>query len=170
MIRNRLLTVQSRKKSYSDNLRQDLEFSMGDWVFMKVSPMKGVMRFGKRGKLRPWYIGPYRIIQKVSQVAYKLKLPPKMEAVHPVFHVSMLRKCVHDLSCITPIGDIQVSEDLSYEEIPVAILDRQVCKLRTKEVDSVKVLWRNNNIKEITWESEEDMKSRYPHLFHTTGG
>ncbi|XP_070037798.1 uncharacterized protein [Nicotiana tomentosiformis] len=96
-----------------------------DWVFLKVSPMKGVMRFGKKGKLSPLYIGPYKIIRKVGQV----------------------------------------TEQLSYEKTLIAILDRQVQRLRTKDVASVKVLWRNNNVEEMTWEAEEDMKSRYPHLF-----
>ncbi|XP_070058089.1 uncharacterized protein [Nicotiana tomentosiformis] len=130
----------------------------------QVSPMKGVMRFGKKGKLIPQYIGPYRVIRKVGQVAYELDLPSDLESVHPVFHVSMLRKCIVDPSIIVSVDDVQVTEQLSYEETPIAILDRQVQRLRTKDVASVKVLWRNNNVEEITWEAEEDMKSRYPYL------
>nr|XP_016459344.1 PREDICTED: uncharacterized protein LOC107782908 [Nicotiana tabacum] len=130
---------------------------------------KGVMRFGKKGKLRPRYIGPYQIVQRIGRVAYKLDLPPKLDAIHPVFHVSMLRKFLGDPSCISPIEDIQATEDLSYEEIPIAILDRQIRKLRTKEVASVKVLWRNNNVEEMTWEAKEDMKSKYLHLFESSG-
>ncbi|XP_070017219.1 uncharacterized protein [Nicotiana sylvestris] len=131
--------------------------------------MKGVMRFGKKGKLSPRYIGPYQIVQRIGRVAYKLDLTPELDAIHLVFHVSMLRKFLGDPSCISPIEDIQVTEELSYEEIHVAILDRQIRKLRTKEVASVKVLWRNNNVEEKTWEAEEDMKSRYPHLFESSG-
>ncbi|XP_059287700.1 uncharacterized protein LOC132040996 [Lycium ferocissimum] len=127
--------------------------------------MKGVMRFGKKGKLSPRYIGPYEIVRKVGQVAYELDLPPDLESVHPVFHVSMLRKCIGDPSRVVPVDDVQVTEQLSYEEVPIAILDRQVWRLRTKDVASVKVLWRNNNREEMTWEAEEDMKFRYPHLF-----
>ncbi|XP_019240651.1 PREDICTED: uncharacterized protein LOC109220646 [Nicotiana attenuata] len=141
----------------------------GDRVFLRVLPMKGVMRFRKKGKLSPRYIRPYRIIQKVGQVAYKLKFPLESDVLHPVFHVSLLRKFLSNPSRSTPIKDIQVTKNLSYEEILVAILDRQVRKLQTKEVSSVKVLWRNNNIGVMTWEAEEDMKSKYPHLFHTTG-
>nr|XP_033508434.1 uncharacterized protein LOC117273376 [Nicotiana tomentosiformis] len=128
---------------------------------------KGVMRFGKKGKLSPRYVGPYKIIRRIGRVAYELDLPLELEAVHPVFHVSMLRKCIGDPSRITPIEDIHIAEDLSYAEVPVVILDRQVRKLRTKEVASVKVLWRNNNIEEMTWEAEEEMRKKYPHLFTT---
>ncbi|XP_070010044.1 uncharacterized protein [Nicotiana sylvestris] len=99
-------------------------------------------------------------------VAYELELPSELEFVHPVFHVSMLRKCIGDPSRVVPFKDVQVIEDLSYEEeVPVAILDRQVRKLRTKDVASVKVLWRNRNMEEMTWEAEEEMKSKYPYLF-----
>ncbi|XP_049391776.1 uncharacterized protein LOC125856306 [Solanum stenotomum] len=150
-----------------DNRRRGLEFFIGDWVFLKVSPMKGVMRFGKKGKLSPRYIGPYKIIRRVSQVAYELDLPQELSTVHPVFHVSMLRKCIGDPSRITPTEDVHVTEDLTYEEVPIAILDRQVKKQRNKEVASVKVLWRNQQVEEVTWEAEEAMKSKYPHLFQS---
>ncbi|WMV24683.1 hypothetical protein MTR67_018068 [Solanum verrucosum] len=129
--------------------------------------MKGVMRFGKKGKLSPRYIGPYKIIRRVGQVAYELELPQELSTVHPVFHVSMLRKCIGDPSRITPTEDVHVTEDLTYEEVPIAILDRQVKKLRNKEVASVKVLWRNQRVEEVTWEAEEAMKSKYPHLFQS---
>ena len=170
VIQQRLKTAQSRHKSYADIRRRGLEFSIGDWVFLKVSPMKGVMRFGKKGKLSPRYIGPYKITKRVGQVAYELELPQELSMVHPVFHVSMLRKCIGDPSRITPIEDVQVTEDLTYEEVPVAILDRQVKKLRNKEMASVKVLWRNNQVEEITWEPEEVMTSKYPHLFEDKEG
>ncbi|XP_070039402.1 uncharacterized protein [Nicotiana tomentosiformis] len=137
------------------------KWEVDDWVFLKVSPMKGIMRFGKRGKLSPRYIGPYRIIRKVGQVAYELDLPSDLETGHPIFHVSLLRKCIGDPSRVVSVDDVQVTEQLSYEETPISILDRQVRRLRTKDVDLVKVLWRNNNVKEMTWEAEKDMKSRY---------
>ncbi|KAK4377108.1 hypothetical protein RND71_003404 [Anisodus tanguticus] len=121
LIQEQLLKAQSQQKSYSDNRYQDLEFTMGDWLFLKVSPMKGVMRFGKKGKFIPRYIGPYQIIQRIIQVAYNLELPPELEVVHPVFYVSMLRKCLGDPSHITPIEYVQVTEDLSYEKVPIAI-------------------------------------------------
>ncbi|XP_055835173.1 uncharacterized protein LOC129903652 [Solanum dulcamara] len=128
------------------------------------------MRFGRKGKLSPRYIGPYQIVRKVGKVAYELDLPADLEAVHPVFHVSMLRKFVGDPSRVFPVEDIQVTEELSYEEQPVAILDRQVRRLRTKDVASIKVLWRNSNREEMTWEAEEGMKKKYPQLFSASTG
>ncbi|XP_070009832.1 uncharacterized protein [Nicotiana sylvestris] len=165
IIKERLKTAQSLQKSYLDICRRDLEFKEDDWLFMKVSPMKDIMRFGKKGKLSPRYVGLYRIIQRIGQVAYKLELPPEMSLVHPVFHVSMLKKVVGDSSAIVPIEAIEVNEELSYEEIPVAILDKQVLKLRNKEISFVKVLWRNQQVEKATWETEEEMRKKYPHLF-----
>ncbi|XP_070032195.1 uncharacterized protein [Nicotiana tomentosiformis] len=104
------------------------------------------MRFGKKGKLRPRCIGPYRILQRVDQVAYRLKLPAEMSLMHPVFHVSMLKKVVGDPSLIVLVETIEVNEELTYEEIPIAILDRQVWKLRNKEIAFIKVLWRNQQV------------------------
>ncbi|WMV46917.1 hypothetical protein MTR67_040302 [Solanum verrucosum] len=100
--------------------------------------MKGVMRFGKKGKLSPRYIGPYKISKRVGNVAYELELPQELAAVHPVLHISMLKKCMRDLSLIIPTEDIGIKDSLSYEEIPVQIVDCQVHKLTTKEVASVK--------------------------------
>ena len=128
------------------------------------------MRFGKKGKLSPRYIGPYQIVRRIGKVAYELDLPATLEGVHPVFHVSMLRKYIGDPSRVFPIEDIQVTEELCYEEQPIAILDRQVRKLRNKEVVLVKVLWRNNNREEMTWEAEELMKKKYPYLFPPSSG
>ncbi|XP_070009583.1 uncharacterized protein [Nicotiana sylvestris] len=146
IIQESLKAAQSRQKSYAEIRRRKLEFQVDDWVFLRVSPMKGVMRFGKKGKLSPRYVGSYRVTQRIGQVAYRLELPPEMSLVHPVFHVSMLKKVVGDRSTIVPIEDIEVNEELSYEEIPVAILDRQVRKLRNKEVASVKVLWKSQQV------------------------
>ncbi|WMV24155.1 hypothetical protein MTR67_017540 [Solanum verrucosum] len=102
--------------------------------------MKGVMRFGKKGKLSLRYIGPYRISKRIGNVAYELELLSELAVVHPVFHISMLKKCMGDPSLIIPIEKICIKDSLSYEEIPVQILDRQVRKLRTKEVASIKIL------------------------------
>ena len=129
--------------------------------------MKGVMRFGKKCKLCPRYIGPYRVLRRMAKVAYELDLPNELVMVHPVFHVSMLRKFIGDENTIVPLQDVTIEENLSYEELPVEILDRQVKRLRNKEIASVKVLWRNQYVESATWEAEEDMKKRYPHLFPT---
>ncbi|WMV57807.1 hypothetical protein MTR67_051192 [Solanum verrucosum] len=129
--------------------------------------MKGVMRFGNKGKLSPRYIGPYRIAKRIGSVAYELELPHELAAVHPIFHISKLKKCMGDPSLIVQTENVQIKNNLSYEEILVQTLDRQVRNLRKKEVASVKVLWRNQFVEEATWEAEEDMKKRYPHLFES---
>ncbi|WMV14160.1 hypothetical protein MTR67_007545 [Solanum verrucosum] len=134
-------------------------------MYLKVSPMIGVMRFGKKEMLSPRYISLYRISKRVGNVAYELELPQELAAVYPIFNISMWKKCLGDPSLIIPTEDIEIKDSLSYEEIPVQILDRQVRKLMTKEVASVKVLWRNQFFEEATWEAEKDMKKRYPNLF-----
>ncbi|KAK4720757.1 hypothetical protein R3W88_010990 [Solanum pinnatisectum] len=103
----------------------------------------------------------------IGNVAYELELPQDFVVVHPVFHISMLKKCMDNPSLIIPTEDIGIKDSLSYKEIPVQILDRQVRKLRTKEVALVKILWRNQFVEEATWETEKDMKKRYPHLFES---
>ncbi|WMV46953.1 hypothetical protein MTR67_040338 [Solanum verrucosum] len=123
------------------------------------------MRCDKKEKLSPQYIGPYKISKRIGNVAYELELPLELAAVHPVFHISMLKKYMADPSLIIPTGNIGIKDNLSYKEIPIEILDRQVRKLRTKEAASVKVLWRNQFVEEATSEAEEDMKKIYPHLF-----
>ena len=127
--------------------------------------MKGVMRFGKKGKLSLRYIGPYEVLERVGNVDYELKLPQDLACVHPVFHISMLKKWLDDPTSILPAERLGVDENLSYEEVLVEILDRQVKRLRNKEVATVKVLWRNHLVEGATWEAEANMRSRYPHLF-----
>ncbi|WMV18235.1 hypothetical protein MTR67_011620 [Solanum verrucosum] len=127
--------------------------------------MKGVMRFGKKGKLNPRYVGPYRILKRIGKVAYELELPTDLAAVHPVFHISLLKKCVGDLAFIVPLETVAVKDIISYEDVPVEIIDRQVRRLRNKEVTSVKVLWRSHSVEGATWEAEAAMESKYPHLF-----
>ncbi|XP_062014355.1 uncharacterized protein LOC133730860 [Rosa rugosa] len=123
VIKERLKTAQSRQKSYADNHRRHLEFQIGDWVFLKLSHWKGVVRFGKRGKLCPRYIGPYKIVERVGLVAYRLALSPQLSRIHDVFHVSMLRKYVADPSHVLRAQPITLREYLTYEEEPVQILD-----------------------------------------------
>ena len=127
--------------------------------------MNVVMNFGMKRNLHPRYIGPYRISKRIGNVAYELELPQELEAVHPVFHISMLKKCMGDPSLIVSTENVGIKDNLSYKKVSVQILDHQVCKLRTKEVALVKVLWRNQFVEEATWEAEEDMKKRYPHIF-----
>ncbi|XP_050217548.1 uncharacterized protein LOC126668385, partial [Mercurialis annua] len=157
----RLETAFSRHKSYADPKRKDIEFQVGDFVFLRVSPMKGVVRFGVKGKLAPRYIGPYEISERIGDVAYRLILPPDMSLVHPVFHVSMLRKCISDPSHVIVPQSVEIDQELSYEEQPVEIVDTQVRKLRNKEIAMVKVLWRNHSVEECTWETESDFSGRF---------
>ncbi|WMV59111.1 hypothetical protein MTR67_052496 [Solanum verrucosum] len=116
------------------------------------------MRFGKKGKLRPSYVGPYRILKRIGNVAYVLEL-------YPVFHISLLKKCVGNPASLVPLESVAVKDSLSYEDVPVEILDHQVRKLRNKEVASIKVLWRSQSVDGATWEAKAAMKSKYPHLF-----
>ncbi|XP_069151975.1 uncharacterized protein [Solanum lycopersicum] len=122
-----------------------------------VSPMKGVMRFGKRRKLNPRYIGPFEVLKRVGEVAYELALPPRLSGLHPVFHVSMLKRCHGDGNYIIRWDSVLLDENLSYEEEPVAILDREIRKFRSREIASIKVQWKNRPIEEATWEKEADM-------------
>ncbi|KAL0553835.1 hypothetical protein IC582_007739 [Cucumis melo] len=164
-IRSRMHTAQSRQKSYADMRRKDLEFELGDKVFLKVAPMKGVLRFERRGKLSPRFVGPFEILERIGPVAYRLALPPSLSTVHDVFHVSMLRKYVPDPSHVVDYEPLEIDENLSYVEQPVEVLAREVKTLRNKEIPLVKVLWRNHRVEEATWEREDDMRSRYPELF-----
>ncbi|WMV46376.1 hypothetical protein MTR67_039761, partial [Solanum verrucosum] len=127
---------------------------------------QGVMRFGKKGKLSPRFVGPYQVLNRIGKVAYELDLSNELAPVHPIFHVSMLKKCIGDPVTIIPLEGLGFDESLSYEEIE--ILDGQVKRLRNKEVSSVKILWRNHLVESATWEGEANMKSLYPHLFPST--
>ncbi|KAL0546159.1 hypothetical protein IC582_016065 [Cucumis melo] len=163
-IRSRMHTAQSRQKSYADVRRKDLEFEVGDKVFLKVAPMRGVVRFERRGKLSPRFVGPFEILERIGPVAYRLALPPSLSTVHDVFHVSMLRKYVQDPSHVVDYEPLEIDENLRYVEQPVEVLAREVKTLRNKEIPLVKVLWRNHRVEEATWEREDDMRSRYPEL------
>ena len=123
LIKERLKTAQIRQKSYVDNRKRDLEFEVGDYVFLKVSPMKSVIRFGRKGKLIPRFVGPFEILERVGTFAYKVALPPGLSKIHNVFHVSTLRKYVFYVSHVVELETIQISEDLTYEEVLVQIMD-----------------------------------------------
>ncbi|CAL2238784.1 unnamed protein product [Prunus armeniaca] len=166
MIREKLKIAQDRQKSYADKRSKDLEFAVGDWVFLKLSPWKGLMRFGKRGKFSPRYIGPYEITERIGPVAYRLALPTELSRIHDVFHVSMLRKYMPDPSHVLEHQPVELREDLTYEGQPVQILDRKEQRLRSKSVHVVKVLWRSQTIEEATWEPEAQMRAKYPYLFN----
>ena len=122
MIRQLLLTAQNRQKSYADLRRLPLKFKVGDHVFLKVMPKRGVVRFGKRGKLSPKFIGPFEILERIGTVAYRLAIPPNMSGVHEVFHVSMLRKYTPNPAHVVDWGQIEVDTEGTFEEGPVCIL------------------------------------------------
>ncbi|KAF3652939.1 hypothetical protein FXO38_15874 [Capsicum annuum] len=134
LIRERLRTTQSHQKSYADVRRRDLEFEVGDLAYLKISPMKRVKRFSKMGKLSPRYVGSYQILSRVGKVAYEIELPADLLVVHPVFHVSVLKKCIGDSTVVVSLESSAIQSSLSYKEIPVKILDHQIHRLRNKEV------------------------------------
>jgi len=141
------------------------KFAKGDKVFLKIAPMKGVTRFGKRGKLNPRYIGPYEILDRVGPLAYHLALAPHLSGVHNVLHVSALRKYVADPSHVLEDEMIPLRENLSYEEIPMKIIDKKENELRRRRIPMVKVMWSNHGSpEEASWELEETMRDKYPYL------
>ncbi|XP_070045107.1 uncharacterized protein [Nicotiana tomentosiformis] len=142
LIQDRLCIAESRQKSYADRKARNVAFMADKQVLLWVSPMKGAMRFGKKGKLNPRYIGPFEILERVGEVAYKLALPTILSTVHPVFHVSMLQKYYSDPSHVLDFSLVQLEKNLAYIEEPVAILDKQIQKLKSKSIASVKIQWR----------------------------
>ena len=165
IVQERLRAAQSRSKSYADTRRTPLEFAVGDFVYLKVSPRKGVRRFGVKGKLAPRFVGPFQIAQRVGSVAYRIHLPPRLQHIHDVFHVSLLRKSPPGAPQNVIWTDVQLRSDASYEERPYRILDRDVRKLRNREVPVVKVQWDHHSEEEATWELESVMRQAHPHLF-----
>ena len=165
LIQDRLKVAQDRHKSYADKRRRELEFEVGNRVFIWISPWKGVLRVGKCGKLSPRCIGPYEIIERISLLAYRLALPPELSRIHDVFHVSMLQKYIYDPSYVLLKQPIQLNEDLTYEEEPVEILEEKHQVLCSKTIPLVKVQWRNHTKEEATWERGALMRAQYPYLF-----
>ena len=145
--------------------RRDLEFEVGDHVFLKVALMRGVLRYGTKGKLSPRFIGPFEILERVGAVAYKIALPPNLAAVHNVFHVSMLRKYTPNPTHVIEHEMLPLREDPSYEEKPSRILTRDTRRLRNKDIPMVKISWGNRYEEEATWEREKDVRKAYPELF-----
>ena len=166
MIRERLKVVADRQKSYADLKKKDIQYEIGEKVFLNVSPLKKFMRFEKKGKLSPRFIRSYEVIEKVGPVAYRLALPLVLEKIHNVFHVSMLRRYRSDPSHVVSSEVIELRPDTTYKEEPIEIIAREVKELRSKRIPLVKVLWRNHKTEEATWESEETMRQQYPLLFN----
>ncbi|GJU63396.1 putative nucleotidyltransferase, ribonuclease H [Tanacetum coccineum] len=163
--KEKLKEARSRQKSYADKHRRDLEFQVGDRVFLKVSPFRGVKRFGIKGKLSPRFIGPFEILERIGEVSYRLALPPQLSHVHDVFHVSLLRGYHYHPLHVASYPFDQIQPDMSLSEEPESILDRQERVMRNKVIPFVKILWKNHPEREATWETEESMRASYPHFF-----
>ncbi|XP_068338935.1 uncharacterized protein [Pyrus communis] len=150
VIRSNLKAAQDRQKSLGDRHTTDRVYKVSDWVFLKLSPWRGVVQFGKKGKLSPRYIRPYMITERVGEMAYRLELPTELVKVHNVFHVSMLHHYVADPSHVIPPQPLEINPNLTYDEEPVTILDWKENVLRKKTMSLVKVLWSNHSVEEAT--------------------
>ncbi|GJW14725.1 reverse transcriptase domain-containing protein [Tanacetum coccineum] len=165
LIKEKLKATRDRQKSYADNRRKPLEFEVGDQVLLKVSPWKGVIHFGKKGKLAPRYVGPFEILERIGPVAYRLRLPEKLSSVHDTFHVLNLKKCLADGNLHVPLDEIKVDKTLRFVEEPVEIMDCEVKSLKRSKIPIVKVYWNSKHSPEFTWEHEDHMRAKYPQLF-----
>ncbi|GJW20052.1 putative reverse transcriptase domain-containing protein [Tanacetum coccineum] len=165
LIKEKLKAVRDRQKSYADKRRKPLEFEVGDRVLLRVSPWKGVVHFGKKGKLAPRYVGPFEILERIGLVAYRLRLPEELNSVHDTFHVSNLKKCLADASLHVSLDEIKVDKTLRFVEEPVEIIDREIKSLKRSNISLVKVCWNPKRGPDYTWEREDYMKSKYPQLF-----
>ena len=161
-VRVKLRAAQDRQKSYADVRRQPLEFSVGDHVFLKVSPLKYSIRFGQKGKLAPRYVGPFEILQRVGPVAYRLALSPALQGIHDVFHVSNLRRYTSNTNHVILYEPLQLKENLTYVEEPIKIVDRMDRVLKNRTIPYVKVLWKHHGSTDATWEPEHVMQQKYP--------
>ncbi|GKB71679.1 putative reverse transcriptase domain-containing protein [Tanacetum coccineum] len=167
-IKQRMQATRDRQKSYANLKRKPIEFQVGDNVMLKVSPWKGVVRFGKRGKLNPRYVRPFNVLEKVGEVAYKLELPEELSKVHNTFHVSNLKKCYADEPLAVPLDGLHFDDKLQFVEEPVEIVDREVKRLKRSRIPLVKVRWNSKRGPKFTWEREDQFQKKYPHLFTKT--
>nr|GEU96974.1 putative reverse transcriptase domain-containing protein [Tanacetum cinerariifolium] len=164
-IKNRLLTARSRQKSYADLKRRLTEFEVGDKVMLKMSPWRGVIRFGKRRKLSPRFIMTFKVIERIGPVAYKLELPDKLCGIHDTFHVSNLKRCFMNDDVVIPLDEVQLDDKLHFIEEPVEIMDREVKRLKQSRIPIVKVCWDSRCGPKFTWDRKDFFRSKYHHLF-----
>ncbi|GJW17698.1 putative reverse transcriptase domain-containing protein [Tanacetum coccineum] len=164
-IKQRIQAAYNRQKSYTDLKHKPMEFQVGDRVMLKVSPWKGVVHFGKWEKLNPRYVGPFKVLEKVRAVAYKLKLPQELSRVHNTFHVSNLKKCYTDEPLAVLLDGLHFDDKLHFVEEPAEIMDREVKRLKQIRILIIKVRWSLRRGPEFTWECEDQFRKKYPHLF-----
>ncbi|GKB59053.1 putative reverse transcriptase domain-containing protein [Tanacetum coccineum] len=162
------LSAGPKQMSYANVRQKPLEFQVGDRVMLKVSPRKGVIRFGKRGKLNPWYIVPFKILKRVGPVAYTLELPEELSNVHSTFHVSNLNKCLSDESLVNPMKELLLDDKLNFVEEPIEIMDREVKQLRQSRIPISKVRLNFKRGPEFMWKREDQIHAKYPHLYLNT--
>ncbi|GKD13519.1 putative reverse transcriptase domain-containing protein [Tanacetum coccineum] len=165
LIKEKLKAVRDRQKSYADNRRKPLEFEVRDHVLLKVSPWKGMIHFGNKGKLAPRYVGLFEILERIDHVASRLRLPEELSGVHDTFHVSNLKMCLANASLHVPLDEIKIDKTIHFVEEPIEIMDREVRSLKRSRISLVKVCWNSKRGPEFTWEHEDHMKSKYPQLF-----
>nr|GFA92173.1 putative reverse transcriptase domain-containing protein [Tanacetum cinerariifolium] len=164
-IRQRLQAARDRQRSYANIRPKPLEFQVGDRVMLKVASRKGVIRFGKQGKLNPRYIRPFKILERIGPVAYKLKLPEELSNVYNNSHVSNLKNCLSDESLIIPIKELQLDDKLNFVEESMETMNREIKQLRQSRIPIIKVQWNSKRGPKFTWEHEDEIRSKYPHLF-----
>nr|GFA61687.1 putative reverse transcriptase domain-containing protein [Tanacetum cinerariifolium] len=167
-IKKRMQAARDRQKSYADLKRKPMEFQVGDKVMLKVPPWKGVVHFGKRGKLNPRYVGPFKVLEEIGKVTYKLELPEELSIIHNTFHVSNLKKCHADEPLAVPLDGLHFDDKLHFIEEPVEIMDHEVKRLNRSRIPLVKVRWNSNRGHEFTWEHEDQFRKKYLHLFAKT--
>ncbi|GJU87054.1 putative reverse transcriptase domain-containing protein [Tanacetum coccineum] len=167
-IKQRIQAARDRQKSYADLKRKSMEFQVGDRVMLKVSPWKGVVHFGKRGKLNPIYVGPFKVLEKVGAISYKLELPQERSRVHNTFHVSNLKKCYADEPLAVPLDGLHIDDKLHFVKEPAEIMDHEVKLLKQICIPIVKVRWNSRRGPKFTWEHEDQFRKRYLHLFIKT--
>ncbi|XP_052478012.1 uncharacterized protein LOC128033830 [Gossypium raimondii] len=165
LIRDHLKAAFDRQKSYADLKRRDIEYSMGDFMFLKGFSWKKVLTFGLKGKLSPRFIGSYQILKLVGSDVYQLELPLELDRIHDVSYASMLRRYRSDPSHVVSVEEIEIRSDLTFEEELVQILDHDIKVPRRNSIPLVKVLWWNHGTEKATWEPEDSMRQQYPYLF-----
>ncbi|GKE68707.1 putative reverse transcriptase domain-containing protein [Tanacetum coccineum] len=164
-IKQRMQAAHDQQKIYANLKRKPMEFHVGDRVMLKVSLCNGVVHFGKRGKLKSRYVGPFKVLEKVGFVAYKLELPQELRRVHNTFHVFNLKKCYSDEPLAVPLEGLHVDDKLRFMEEPIEIMDREVKRLKQRCIPIVKVRWNSMRGPEFTWEHKDQLQKKYPHLF-----